>query len=256
MSRGNRIKETTTTTGLTTFNLGGAVAKFITFIGSSTITSGDTVKYWAINDTDDEWERGEGVITDATPDTLTRVTIFNSSNGDAKVDFTTSPVVFVDVGAEDNFTKIVTDTTDISLGDIASTQSNFGASFPAMIPTEGLIKISNALRLQADSAAFAEMQMGIRISSVNYWPHYLANGTVSYAGQMRTPNTSGQYQEGFGDLGSFLGGISQAMDIAKMGIPSGLQTVQIVVARRDADTATIKGTVVTSRAFIEIMDGN
>ncbi len=80
----DRVKETSTTTGTGTFNLAGAVSGFETFvagIGNSNTT------YYAIVNSNGEFEVGLGTVTDATPDTLARTTIISSSNSDSAVDF-------------------------------------------------------------------------------------------------------------------------------------------------------------------------
>lgn len=163
----------------------------------------------------------------------------------------TVPVVF----------NTVTDSTDISLGDITSTQSNFGTSFSATIPTTGLIRITPVVRLLSDSAAVSSMVMGIRIASTNYWPKASNNGSDYYVPSQSSPSSSGQYYEGFGGTGgetitTNIGGTTQGIDIAKSGMPTGSQTIQVVVARSTANAGTVKGTAVTSRAFIEIWDGS
>ena len=86
LERFDRIKETTTTTGTGTVSLSGtAPVGFLTFVTS--VTSLATVRYF-IESTDlTEWEVGEGVFTDGTPDTLSRVTVFASSNAGSLVNF-------------------------------------------------------------------------------------------------------------------------------------------------------------------------
>lgn len=86
LERKNRIKETTTTVGTGTLNLSGTSPDgFRTFV--STVTSGATVRYLIETDDQTEWEVGEGVFTDATPDTLTRASVFASSNSNNLVNF-------------------------------------------------------------------------------------------------------------------------------------------------------------------------
>lgn len=79
----DRVKETTTTTGTGTYSLAGAEPGFQTFVAGA--TTGSTVTYVVENGTD--WEVGEGVITDGSPDTLTRASIIASSNAGAAVDW-------------------------------------------------------------------------------------------------------------------------------------------------------------------------
>ena len=86
LERKDRIKEQTTTTGTGTVSLNGtAPSGFRTFV--SAVTSLATVRYLIEFLDQSEWEVGEGVFTDGTPDTLTRVTVYASSNAGSKVDF-------------------------------------------------------------------------------------------------------------------------------------------------------------------------
>jgi len=75
----DRVKETSTTTGLGTYSLDGASAGFRTFVAG--IGSGNRCTYAVDNGTD--WEINEGVVTDAAPDTLTRARLLVSSTGAA-----------------------------------------------------------------------------------------------------------------------------------------------------------------------------
>jgi hypothetical protein len=79
----DRVKETSTTTGTGTYNLAGAVTGFQGFVAG--IATGNTCYYTATDGTD--WEVGIGTVTDATPDTLARTTILQSSNSDNAVNW-------------------------------------------------------------------------------------------------------------------------------------------------------------------------
>lgn len=79
---GDIICETSTTTGTGTLNLAGAVTNYATFV--SQITSGSTVNYH-ISASDGKLETGVGVLTDATPDTLTRVAYWSSDGSGAEL---------------------------------------------------------------------------------------------------------------------------------------------------------------------------
>jgi hypothetical protein len=81
----DRVKETSTTTGTGTLNLGGAVSGFETFVAG--IGDGNTTYYSIAHRSEDEWETGLGTITDASTDTLARTTVISSSNSDSAVDF-------------------------------------------------------------------------------------------------------------------------------------------------------------------------
>jgi len=80
----DRVKQTSTTTGTGTFNLGAVVSGFESFvagIGNSNTT------YYAIVNENGEFEVGLGTVTDAATDTLSRDTIISSSNSDSAVNF-------------------------------------------------------------------------------------------------------------------------------------------------------------------------
>ena len=79
----DRVKETSTTTGTGTYNLGGAATGFRAF--SAAFATGDTVYYCVEDGTD--WEVGIGTLTTGTPWTLARTTILASSNAGAAVNW-------------------------------------------------------------------------------------------------------------------------------------------------------------------------
>jgi hypothetical protein len=76
----DRVKETTTTTGTGTYNLGGAVTGFETF--TANLSDGDTTYYACSDGTD--FEVGLGTFT-ASGTTLARTTILASSNSNNAV---------------------------------------------------------------------------------------------------------------------------------------------------------------------------
>jgi hypothetical protein len=80
----DRVKETSTTNGTGTFDLGGAVSGFESFV--TAIGNGNTTYYSIVNE-NGEFEVGLGTVTDAATDTLSRDTVISSSNSDALVNF-------------------------------------------------------------------------------------------------------------------------------------------------------------------------
>ena len=74
----DRVKETSTTTGTGTLSLAGAVSGFQTFVAG--IGNSNVTYYAIVNDSGTEFEIGIGTVTDASPDTLSRTTILESSN--------------------------------------------------------------------------------------------------------------------------------------------------------------------------------
>ena len=82
----DRVRETTTTTGTGTLDLGGAVSGFKTFV--SGIGDGNVTYYAIVHRTSAEFEIGIGTVTDASTDTLSRTTVLSSSNSNSAVTFT------------------------------------------------------------------------------------------------------------------------------------------------------------------------
>ena len=82
----DRVKETSTTTGQGTLSLAGAATGFETFVTG--IGDGNTTYYLAAHESDGTWELGIGTITDASPATLARTTVIDTSAGNTtKIDF-------------------------------------------------------------------------------------------------------------------------------------------------------------------------
>jgi hypothetical protein len=80
---GQRVKETTTTTGTGTYSLAGAETGYQSFVAG--IGDTKTTTYCCTDGTN--WEVGIGTVTDASPDTLSRATILSSSNSGSEVDW-------------------------------------------------------------------------------------------------------------------------------------------------------------------------
>ena len=81
----DRVKESTTTTGTGTVNLAGAETGFQTFVAG--IGNSNTTYYAIVDANTGDFEVGIGTVTDASPDTLSRDTILQSSNSDSAVNF-------------------------------------------------------------------------------------------------------------------------------------------------------------------------
>lgn len=80
---GDRVKETSTTTGVGDIALAGAVAQFQAF--SAIAANGDQVYYAIVGQSGTEWEVGFG--TWVTGNTLQRTKVLASSNAGAAVNF-------------------------------------------------------------------------------------------------------------------------------------------------------------------------
>ena len=81
---GDRVQETTATSGTGTLSLAGAVSGYQTFV--SGIGSGNTTFYTIYDQTAQVWEVGIGTVTSGSPATLSRDTVLSNSSGN------TSPI--------------------------------------------------------------------------------------------------------------------------------------------------------------------
>jgi hypothetical protein len=81
----DRVKETTTTTGTGTLDLGGAASGFETFVAG--IGNGNETYYVITDPNTGDFEVGVGTVTDAATDTLSRDSVITSSNAGSLVNF-------------------------------------------------------------------------------------------------------------------------------------------------------------------------
>ncbi|MCW2309750.1 hypothetical protein [Rhodobium gokarnense] len=92
----NLVQESSTTQGVTDFELAGAITDYRAF--GSFMSDGDQTYYVAR--LDDEWEEGLGTYVSST-DTLQRTTVFRSSNSNNKVSFSSgTKTIGINVGLE------------------------------------------------------------------------------------------------------------------------------------------------------------
>ena len=89
----DRVKETTTSTGTGTIQLAGAATGFDTFVAG--VGNGKETFYSIFSESGSEFEVGRGTVTDASPDTLSRTTVFSSSNSDNLVDFSAGTKIVI-----------------------------------------------------------------------------------------------------------------------------------------------------------------
>lgn len=93
----DRVQETTTTTGTGTITLAGASTQFQSFAAG--IGSGNTTYYTITSGDGTNWEVGEGTLAGTGPYTLSRSTVFSSSNGNALISLSGTSTVFCDLPA-------------------------------------------------------------------------------------------------------------------------------------------------------------
>ncbi len=114
----DRVKETTVTTGTGTITLGGAVSGFRTF--ASVLSNNDTTYYAIVGS--NEFEVGIGTFSGST---LTRDTVFSSSNSNAKVDFAAGTKnIFITQPASKAVYKDENDTIDINTDNVTEGSTN------------------------------------------------------------------------------------------------------------------------------------
>jgi hypothetical protein len=109
----DRVKESSDSTGTGAITLTGAFTGFQAF--SAAMAIGDATYYTIANDSTGEYEVGLG--TYSALDTLTRVTVFSSSNSNAAVNFGAGPkVVFITAPAEQYISRNQSVAYSIALG--------------------------------------------------------------------------------------------------------------------------------------------
>lgn len=163
--------------------------------------------------------------------------------------------------------KYVTDATDITLVNVASSYVTVGSTFSVSIPTTGFINLrSFAGRITYSSgAAETALVFGIRISSTNYWlgTSRTFAGATGY-GMISTDSNSAGYEEFYGSPKTFnrtyLASLSSMVsDITVASIPTGTQTVQLIAAAYTAyapGLGILKGTTTTTRVALEFVSAS
>src|SRR3990172_9504516 len=104
---GNRVKETTDTTGTGTLDLNGAPAGFRGFADEFT-TLDSSISYLIVDDPDNptEYEYGKGTFTSGTPNTFARDTVEGSSNSGNKVSWSAGTKTIVATPLASDFSNI------------------------------------------------------------------------------------------------------------------------------------------------------
>lgn len=149
----DRVQETTTTTGTGTINLDGALTGFESFV--SGIGSTNSTYYAIVGGS--EWEVGIGTVTDATPDTLSRTTVFSSSNSDALVNFS--------AGTKNVFCTL------------PASQAGLKNTFPVTV--SGSIAKGDAVALSNDATVFAPTGTDSATLSAVTLQNYSAGSTLA-----------------------------------------------------------------------------
>jgi len=163
----------------------------------------------------------------------------------------------------------VTDTTDIAVtANVSAGYYVIGSSFSVDIPTSGYIALKNiVIQLVNDTSGPASPTFGLRVGGSNYW---LVSGVIAgttyygpvvFAGNATLSDVHNIYS---GPHGSWHIATARSLgtdpktDIINLGIPTGTQTVELIVAKAGPSinaaydsNFTIKGTALTTRIGIE-----
>lgn len=107
---GDRVKETSTSVGLGSFVLDGAVSGFRTFIAG--IGNGNSCYYTIENTTDFTWEVGIGTVSGAS---LSRDSVLSSSNGGLPVNFAAGTKQVFATEAAQHFTNALSTSSHSSI---------------------------------------------------------------------------------------------------------------------------------------------
>ncbi len=133
---GDRVKETTTTTGTGTLNLGGAETGYQTFVAG--VGDGNMTYYVIEEGGTTNWEVGIGKVTDAGTDTLTRATVIASTNSNSQLNLAAGTHnVFCASPSRMASTDVVTKTTTYTVLQSDSTVlcDTSGGAFTVTMPT-------------------------------------------------------------------------------------------------------------------------
>tara|TARA_B100000003_G_scaffold208907_1_gene231133 strand:- start:6361 stop:9327 length:2967 start_codon:yes stop_codon:yes gene_type:complete len=162
----DRVKETSTSTGTGTINLGGAVDGFETFVAG--IGNSNTTYYAIVHKTLNEFEIGIGTITDSSPDTITgrsNSNVLSSSNSDNVVNFSAGDKeVFCTQPAPKAVFK--NENNDVVLAD--NQKSIFGDGEDLKIYSDGGGAVFETQGQTLDSWRFHKVNNG----SVGAWVHF------------------------------------------------------------------------------------
>ena len=199
----DRVKETSTTTGTGTFDLGGAVSGFESFV--TAIGNGNTTYYSIVNE-NGEFEVGLGTVTDAATDTLSRDTILSSSNSDAAVNFSAGTKnVFCTLPASK---AVILDSSGNIVANNGSNLTNLNADnlasgtvpdarFPATLPAVSGANLTNLDASDLASGTVPDARFpatlpaasGVNLTSLN--ATNIASGTLSSDRLPTVPTTKG-----------------------------------------------------------------
>ena len=169
----DRVRETTTTTGTGTINLGGAVTNFETF--AANLSNSDTTYYAIVDNTNGAFEVGLGTFSTGSPNTLARTTPIASSNSNSAVNFGAgTKEVFITVPAS----KMMVEDGDnnVSVGGDVSVGDD-------------LTVLGGVIEFKSNSGSPASLKMYCESSNAHHQTLQPQPHSASAANTLRLPNS-------------------------------------------------------------------
>jgi hypothetical protein len=180
----DRVLETSTSTGTGTFTLAGAPSGFQTFL--SGIGNSNTTYYTIANTAASEWEVGLGTLSGGT--TLTRTTVYRSSNSNNAVNFSAGTKnVFCDYPSTksvnlDASGNLVLPTSTFQIGTAGATVfPNTLAQMYSNVDSYSQLIIQNT-NAGASASSDVVLTADTGTDSTNYFDIGIASSTYNYAG--------------------------------------------------------------------------
>ena len=169
----DRVRETTTTTGTGTINLGGAVTNFETF--AANLSNSDTTYYAIVDNTNGAFEVGLGTFSTGSPNTLARTTPIASSNSNSAVNF--------GVGTKDVFITIPASKMVVEDGD-----NNVSVGGDVSVGDD-LTVLGGVIEFKSNSGSPASLKMYCETSNQHHQTLQPQPHTASAANTLRLPNS-------------------------------------------------------------------
>jgi len=247
---GDRIKETTSTSGTGTISLGGAVAGFAAF--STILSDGDTCYYTILEG--NNWEIGLGTYA-SSGNTLARTTVLQSSNSDNKITLSGGAEAFITLPADKAFfVDPLNSPGKLSINgtDNYNVYTTGWASFGGNIFSSGGLTLTDSggnptitFRESSQIDPKAEI-VGSEVDT--------DNGTLTFktenAGTMTTAMTISQAQ-----LATFSGGITSTASANTLGATSFNEANITNVGNIALDSITADGSAITITGNTTFADG-
>ena len=189
---GDRAAETSVTTGTGTYNLDGAILGWRTIVAAC--GTGKEVDYFVRDSLGTaDYEIGRGVITDASTDTLTRATIYASSNGGSAVNWGAGTREIVVTLTANAMNQLLADE------DIGVTVQAYDAdlsAIAALAKTDSNFIVGNGSTWVLENASTARTSLGLGTAAVT------ATGAYATAAQGTKADNAAAKASNLSDLAS------------------------------------------------------